>query len=221
MTRSLVHRSARGWALVSALALAAGCPQLKETPEELHLVGTLDRDSIEGSSSVPVEVAYHSSGARAEWWPCDLRLTAQACVGEHHVNVYVTLPSVTGIGGVGGAACVSGDEANGVYELLAEARGGEHTLGVDLNAFVLVASDMDDAPGAVLNDDEETTAATRIVGGKLAITHWAGLMGLSLTIEGTTQGGREISIDFSGPASSPGEVPMLEGPSTCVDAHLP
>lgn len=221
MMRSALRLPARAWAVVGLLALGAGCPQLDEVPEELHLEGALDRDSVEGSSDAPVEVAYHSGGARAEWWPCDLRLTAQSCVGDHHVNVYVTLPQVTDFGAVGQGACVSGDEAQGVYELLAEARGGEHTIGTDLHAFVLVASDMDDAPGAVLNDDEETTAATRLASGKLAITRWAGLAGLALRLEGTTAAGREITLEFSGPASSPGAVPTLEGPSTCVDAHLP
>lgn len=220
MMRALVSRSSRAWALASAFALW-GCPQLQENPQELHVEGTLDRDSIEGSSSAPVPIAYLSEGARAEWWPCDLRLTAQACVGEHHVNVYVTLPHVTGLGGIGTASCVSGDQAQGVYEVIAEARGGEHTLGTHLNAFILVASNMDDAPGAVLNDDEETTAATRLVSGKLAVTHWAGLEGIGLTIEGTTQGGRQVSLRFLGPASSPGAVPVLEGPSTCVDAPTP
>lgn len=205
---------------LAALLGASGCPQLTEVPEELHMTGALDRDSVGDSSEEAVDIDYHSTGARAEWWPCDMRLTAQGCAGEHHVNVYVTLPQVTTFIGVGQAACVTGDEANGVYEALQAAGGGEHTLGTDLNAFVLVAADMDDAPGAVLNSDEETTAATMLTGGKLTVTRWAGLEGIGLTLNGQTAGGREVLIDFSGPASSPGVVPTLEGPLTCVEAAL-
>ncbi len=215
-----VRRAFRGAAFTSLLVASLGCPQLSEVPDELHLSGALDRDSVEGSDDGAVDVDFHSSGARAEWWPCDLRLTAQGCVGQHHVNVYLTLPQVTDFSGVGAAACVTDGEPNGVFEAMRASSGGEHVLGADLNAFVLVASDLDGAPGAVLNDDEETTAATRLVSGKVSVTRWAALEGVGLTLEGETAGGRQLTLDFSGPASSPGAVPTLEGPSTCVESSL-
>lgn len=211
--------TARALSLAAVLLGALGCPQLTELPEELHVSGSLDRETAGGSGDTSeVEVAYHSSGARAEWWPCDLRLTAQACVGQHHVNVYVALPEATSLGQVGGAGCVSGEEAEGVFELLQKAGGtGSYTLGSDLSAFVVVASDVDEAPGAVLNSDEETTAAARLVSGTLTVTRWAGLEGIGLTLDAETAGGLPVQIDFSGPASSPGAVPTLEDPSSCVE----
>lgn len=208
---------------VCATMLLAGvaCPSLSEVEEALQLAGELDRDSAGGTSDEAVAVAYASSGARAEWWPCDLRLTAQGCVGEHHVNVYLSLPTVTSISGVGQAACVSGDEAAGVYELLAaEGAGANYTLGADLTAFVVVASDVDEVPGAVFNDDEETTAASAVVQGTVRVLRWAGLSGLGLELEGVTAGGHDVTLSFSGPASSPQSIPTLESPQTCVAGAL-
>jgi hypothetical protein len=207
-------------ALVLA-AFAAGCPGgLTEVEEELVVTGQLDRDSVSGSGSDAVPVDFRSSGSRGEWWPCDLRLTAQGCVGDHHVNVYLTRGDVADFGGVGGATCVSGDEADGVFEAIQARSGGTHALGSELNAWVVVASDTDDTPGAVFNDDAETTAATRLTSGELTVVNWAGLDFIGLTIDGTTAEGRAVSISFAGPVDQPGVVPTLESPSTCVESAL-
>jgi hypothetical protein len=212
----------RALALLGAVAMTAAlaCTPVSEIPEELALDGQLDRDSISDTSQDAVDVDYRSEGARGEWWPCDLRLTAQGCVGDHHVNVYVTLPSAQALGDVGAAACVSGDTAEGVYELFQAAGGGTHAIGADVGVFVLVASDVDETTGAVLNDDAETTAAARLTSGEVVIGRWAGLDHIGLTVDGQTAQGRTISVAFDGPLSQPGVVPTLEGPSTCVDSAL-
>jgi hypothetical protein len=203
------------------VAVLAGCPGgVNEVPEELSLEGQLDRDSVSGGGSIAVPVSFRSTGSRAEWWPCDLRLTAQGCVGDHHVNVYITRGDVPDFSGVGGAACVSGDTADGVYEAIQAKSGGTHALGSELNAWVVVASDVDGAPGAVFNDDAETTAATRLTSGELAIVNWAGLDFIGLTIAGTTAEGRSVDVSFAGPVDQPGVVPTLEGPSTCVESAV-
>ncbi|MFZ9889402.1 MAG: hypothetical protein ACO3JL_18055 [Myxococcota bacterium] len=203
------------------LLTVTGCPSLVEVEEALLVEGALDRDSAGGTSDDAVVVDYGSSGARAEWWPCDVRLTAQGCVGEHHVNVYLSLPTVTSVSGVGQAACVSGDEAEGVYELFASrGAGASYALGADLVAFAIVASDVDDVPGAVFNDDAETTAASAIVQGNVRVTRWAGLNGFGLELDGKTAGGHDVSISFSGPASSPLSIATLESPQTCVARAL-
>jgi hypothetical protein len=204
---------------VFAAGLAA-CPQLTEDPEELSLSGTLDRESIFGSDAAGVVVSYRSEGARGEWWPCDARLTAQGCVGDHHVNVYISLPSVTDLGGVGTAACVSDDSVYGIYELFEESSGGTYNIGSELSVFIVVASDTDDTPGADLGDAEESTAATTLTSGTVGVFRWAGEDFLGLEIEGTTAEGRAVSLRFTGPMSTPGVVPTLEGPSTCVESAL-
>lgn len=208
------------WGLSPLLFALAGCPTpAEEIPEQLSLSGSLDRDSVNSSNSIAVPIQFVSEGARGDWWPCDLRLTAQGCVDDFHVNVYVALPSVTSLDGVGGGACVSGDTAAGVYEAL-EARGkGDYDIGQDVSVFVLVASDKDDAPGARIESDDETLAATRLESGTFRVDRWAGLTAIGVTIDGVTAEGRQVTIQFQGPTLS-GDVALLEAPGTCVEDAL-
>lgn len=206
---------------VFAIALLGGCPTLEVPKDGLRVLGTLDRESVGSSSDEPVAVEYASEGARAEWWPCDLRLTALGCVGDHHVNVYVALPDKTSLDAVGRGDCVTGDIAAGVFEMMRAKGGrGEYAIGSEVSAFILVASDKDDVPGVKLDDDEETVAATRLVGGVLRVDRWAGAEGgLGLVMDATTAEGREVQVTFGGAARSTSVVPV-EDPSSCVESAL-
>ena len=199
------------------LLLALGCTKI--VPDEsLTLQGTLDRESIEDSAEGQVDVDFTSSPARGEWWPCDLRLTSQACIGEHHVNVFLSLPEVSDFALIGGTSCVQDGVPFGLLEVMQQKGRGTYTIGADISAFVLVASDTDDAPGVLFNSDAETTAATRITAGAVTVTGLAGRDGITLTMDFTTADGHEVTGSFSGPTSLPAVVPTIEGPSTCVAA---
>ena len=104
MARSSIHdgRDARptsctrviGSSILPVMALAcvtAACP---DVPREGHLVieGGLDREGVEETNLAAVDVTFDSDNARGEWWSCELRLTAESCVGDHHVNVWVAMP---------------------------------------------------------------------------------------------------------------------------------
>ncbi len=204
--------------VVAALAAATGCPRTPSTEAEQLLVeGTLERDGISGDAMTDVAVDYDSAQGRGEWWPCDLRLTAAACVGDHHMNVYVSLPQATSLDDVGTAGCVDAEGTPfGVYELLHAEQ--SQTIGTDVAVFVLVASDVTGDPGALLDDDDETTAASRLTSGTLAVERLAGDGSMSITIDGRTSGDRPVRVAFGGPVSEPAVVPPLEEPATCVDA---
>jgi hypothetical protein len=171
-------------AALLALAAAAltGCPREVVEEDRLVLSGTLDRESIFDSVEGSVDVDYASGGARGEWWPCDLRLTALGCVGEHHVNVFLTLPEVTDFGLVGSGHCVTDGVPEGVLERLAALGGrGSYALGSDVNGYIVVASDTDDVVGAEFDEDAETTAATRLGTGTVEVLGFAGEAGITRT----------------------------------------
>ena len=209
--------SARRLLCAGSLALAACGGGVNVPQDELRIEGELDRNGVTQTQSPAVEVAYASELSRGDWWPCDLRVTAQECVGDAHVNVYLTLPSVSEIADVGGAACVNGGEARGLYEWMAEQGGrGEYEIGQDLNAFVLVASDHDDTLGADFNNDTETKAVSRLVSGTLRVDRWADYNAIGFHLEGETSQSRRVTIDFLGPTYS-GSVVPLSPPDTCLD----
>lgn len=196
------------------------CGGLEQIPERLSLEGTLDRDSVSSAQSAPVPVAYSSEGARGEWWPCDVRMTAPGCVDDFHVNVYVALPGVTSLSGVGGGACVSGGFAEGVYELIQRRGGrGDYAIGQDVSAFVLIASDKDDVPGADFTSDAETLAATRLVSGTFRVERLVATDALGASLRAMTAEGRELEVQFQGPMRS-GSVVPLDPPRTCVAGAL-
>jgi hypothetical protein len=199
--------------------LAAACSPVGDN-ERLWVTGEFDREGIYDNDSSAVTVDYLSETSRGEWWPCDLRVTAAGCVDSHHVNVYIGLPSIVDLEGLGRADCVADDIPYGVYELFDSNSGGTYTLGSEISVFTIIASDVDgEVPGANLEDDAETTVAARYASGELRVTEFGKVdENLSFAIEGTSVNGRDSTIEFHGPMSSPGAVPTLEGPNTCVDS---
>jgi hypothetical protein len=206
--------------LLVALLLAA-CSPVGEN-ERLWVTGELEREGIYDHDPTVVAIDYLSETSRGEWWPCDLRATASGCVGDHHVNVYVALPNVVELEGLGRADCVIDDIPYGVYELFDENDGGKYSLGSEISVFVVIASDVvDEVPGANLEDDNEATASSRFASGELTVTKFSGLEdNIAFKIDGTTNHGNEVLVEFHGPMGSPGAVPTLEGPNTCVDDAL-
>ncbi|MCC7074946.1 MAG: hypothetical protein IT383_26785 [Deltaproteobacteria bacterium] len=200
---------------------AAACPQVP-AEDTLTLSGDLERDGVGGSSSTAVSVDFGSKNARGEWWSCDLRLTANACVGQHHVNLYVALPSVVDFDGLGHAACVGSDgQPWGAFELLTQKTndGEPITVPGDATVLVLVASDVDGDGAADLADDAETTASTRVMDGEVTVLHIGSFDDpLSIRVEGTTANGNAVSAEFSGPTSPAPNPPPLDVARTCVDA---
>ena len=212
---------ALGVALMMILACSFACSPVGAN-ERLWVTGDLDREGIYDQSDSQVEVDYLSETSRGEWWPCDLRATAAGCVDGHHVNVYVGLPQITDLEGLGRADCVQDDVPYGVYELFDSNDGGQYTVGSEIALFVVIASDtVSDVPGAELTDDTETTAASRFVSGDLTVTEFGRFDdNLAFVFEGETAQGRSAKIEFHGPMTSPGVVPTLEGPNTCVENAL-
>ncbi len=207
--------------LALAALVATGCPAVP--PEDTFtLSGDLERDGVGGSSSTAVAVDFGSKNARGEWWSCDLRLTANACVGQHHVNVYLALPSVVDFDGLGHAACVGGDgQPWGAYELLMQKTddGEPITIPGDVSVLALVASDVDGDGAADLADDTETTAATRLMDGEVEVLHIGSFDDpVSLRVTGTTATGNAVSAEFSGPTSPAPNPPPLDVARTCVAA---
>lgn len=202
---------------VVGVLLFGACSGGGAAREELRVEGELDRNGITSVQSSAVPIAYASELSRGDWWPCDLRVTAQECVGDAHVNVYLTLPTIDDIGDVGGAACIGNGEVRGLYEWMAERGGrGEYQVGQEVNAFVLLASDHDDVLGADFENDTETKAVSRVVSGVLRVDRWADYNAIGFELEGRTSQGRQIRINFLGPTYS-GNVVPLSPPETCLD----
>lgn len=208
-------------ALAPAVTLGVGCPNVP-AEDSLTLQGDLERDGVGGGSNTAVAVDFGSKNARGEWWSCDLRLTANACVGEHHVNLYVALPSITTFDGLGAAACVGTDgQPFGAFELLQQKTedGEPITIPGDVTVLALVASDVDGDGAADLADDVETTAAARLMDGAVTVLHIGSFDDpLSLRVEGTTGNGLAVSAEFSGPTSPVPNPPPLDVARTCVAA---
>lgn len=207
--------------LCLGVALAAGCPDLP-AEDTLTLQGELERDTVSGSSATAVSLDYGSKNARGEWWSCDLRLTANACVGDHHVNLYLALPNVTTFDGLGAAACVGDDGVPwGAFEVLSEkaSEGEPITIPGVVSVLALVASDVDGDGAADLADDVETTAASRLMDGTVTVLQLGSFDDpLSLRVEGSTANGNAVTAEFSGPTSPVPTPPPLDVARTCVAA---
>ena len=149
-------------------------------------------------------------------------MTANACVGEHHVNLYVALPSITTFDGLGRAGCVGTDgQPFGAFELLAQKTedGEPITIPGDATVLALVASDIDGDGAADLADDVETTAASRLMDGTVTVLGIGSFDDpLSLRVEGTTGEGNAFTAEFSGPTSPVPNPPPLDVARTCVAA---
>ena len=210
-------RAASCLALCAAAALLSAC----DPAPALVVDGAIERDAVTGRDATPVPLAYGSHDARGEWWPCELRVTAAGCVGTHHVNVYVALPGARSLDDLARTGCVAGGVASGVFELLDSSTQRTFRIGADVEVFALVASDAGGKPGARLDDDKETAAATRLASGTLAVQRFTGLGGaIAYTIEGQTPGGHALHVDFDGPTTNPRVVATLDPPSSCVDRAL-
>ena len=216
--------SARSRSAAALVALGALACQPVPAEDTLTLAGDVERDGVGGSSTTAVSVDFGSKNARAEWWSCDLRMTANACVGQHHVNLYLALPSVVDFDGLGHAACVGTDgQPWGAFELLTQKTGdGEPiTIPGDVTVLILVASDVDGDGAADLADDGETTASTRLMDGAVTVLHIGSFDDpLSLQVTGTTATGNAVDAAFAGPTSPAPNPPPLDVARTCVDADL-
>lgn len=214
------YRAAMGLVVLAA----AGAPGCAEQPQDdtLTVTGTLEREGVSGADLTAVPVRYASVGARGEWWSCELRLTAGGCVGDHHMNVWVTLPEAKTFAELGGAGCVDA-EGNpfGAYEQLVTLGEDPLTIGEDVGVLVLVASDNDGDAAADLGDSEETSAASILVDGTLRVRQLSGFDApVALTVEGNTVAGGEVRIDVAAPTAPQPVAPPLDVPRTCVPGDL-
>jgi hypothetical protein len=195
-----------------SLLLVTACGNGAPTDEVLALTTTLPGPDGE------VAVDFRDGRSRGEWWPCDGRLTAQTCVGDAHVNVFLSLPVVDRVEELGSTICVQDGAASGAFEILknrydnlADARIPE-----DVSAIIVVGSDAD-GDGFVEDVDGETAGAGLVVEGTIELFSLNGFdQPLSLRLTGTVEGGAPIEVTFLGPMSVPAVVPPPEGPETCV-----
>lgn len=200
------------FARVVVVLVLAGCGNGAPVDDTLTVRGRLP--GPDGS----VDVDYKDAAARGEWWPCDGRLTARACVGDAHVNVYLSLPVVDRVEELGFNLCVQDGVASGAFEILknrfdnlADARVPD-----DVSAFVVVGSDAD-GDGFVEDIPGETLGAARVVDGTIEIFSLNGFDApLSMRLRGTVEGGDDVEVTFLGPMSVPAVVPPPDGPGSCV-----
>lgn len=205
-------------ATLSVLAWSVACP---DVPRENHLVieGALDREGVEETDLGVVDVNFDSDNARGEWWSCELRLTAESCVGDHHVNVWVAMPGTTGFGTLGQPTCVTDGVAFGAFEqLTAELDAGDPVIiPDDAEVLILVASDIDEDGNADLENDGETTAASRLVSGEIDVVSLGSFDDpVSLRIAGKTVGGNDVVIEAQGPTAPQPTPGPLDVARTCV-----
>lgn len=204
-------------ALLLTTVLAA-CPDLP-AQGTLSVQGQLDREGVEQTDLGIVDVDYVSSGARAEWWTCELRMTASSCVGSHHVNAWVTMPETTSFATLGSAGCVSDGVPFGAFEqLTSELDLGDPVLiPADVSVMVLVASDIDGDGFADLENDEEVSAASLLVSGEVEVLSLGSFDDpVSLRITGQTAGGLEVSLKMQGPTAPVPTPGGLDVARTCV-----
>ncbi len=204
----------KGVVVVVAIAAFCACDPQPPASEVLRVQG--DLTGPEGS----VDVAFDDPRARGEWWPCDARLTSQACVDDDfHVGVFLGLPTHDDISDLGGNACVVEGEAQGAFEILRLKfdAGDTPLIPDDVSAFVLIASDVDGDGSADLDSAAETHAAARISVGSIDIGTLFGFEEtFSLRLTGTTEEDEDVVVEFRGEMTNPALVPGLEAPATCV-----
>lgn len=207
----------------ATLGLSCACPSTPPA-DQLSVTGTLERDGVEETNLAGVDIDYTSKSAKGEWWSCELRMTAGGCVGEHHVNVWVTMPGVVDFDSIGGVGCLNEQgEPFGAYELLfTNTKNGDPiVIGQDANVLVLVASDVDGNRFANLEDDGETTAASLLVDGTIEVNGIGEFDApVSLTIDGTTSDGNAVHVEMDGPTSAVANPGPLDVARTCVPDDL-
>jgi hypothetical protein len=205
--------------VLAAVFVTVGCPEAPPTTDVLTLSGALSGPGGD------VDVDFSDAASRGEWWPCEARLTATACVseggGQHHVNVFIARPEIDDIASLGGTGCVVDGAAQGAFEILRAAFGsasGEAVIGEDVNVFVLVGSDVDGDGSADLDDDGETFAVAKLSGGTVGLVSLQDFTDpLSLRIDGAAEGvDGDVTVVFLGPMTNPQVIAPLEPPTTCV-----
>ena len=201
-----------GWFML-AIGGSVACDPGPPTADVLHIQGTL-----EGPDG-PTDVQFSDSRSKGEWWPCDARLTAQACVdGEFHVGVFIARPELDAVADLGGNACVVDGAPQGAYEILRSKFDdfGTAVIGEDVSAFVVVASDIDADGSADLDDGAETRAVAVVDDGTVEMSALAGFEDpFAMRLEGKA-GDRDVVVEFRGPMSNPGVVAPLEPATSCV-----
>jgi hypothetical protein len=217
-----VVSSGRGAGLCALVlvASAAACPNIPPA-EQLSVKGKMERDGVEATDLQDVGVDYASKSSRGEWWSCELRLTAGACVGDAHVNVWLALPSATSFDQLGGNACVDADgNPFGVFELLTDklAHGEPVEVPGDVQVLTLIASDKDGDGSADLENDDETTAASRMLEGLVEIQSLGSFDDpVALTASGITDGDSlQLDIAMNGPTAPVPTPGKLDVARTCV-----
>ncbi len=216
--KALVHVAAVA-AVVAVVAGMAACDPQPPTTDVLRVDGALP-----GVGGDDVTVAFSDVRSRGEWWPCDARLTAQACVdddeeGRFHVNVFLGMPFRDAVADLGAQDCVVDGAAQGAFEILRDGfdHGGHSTIGTDISAFVVVASDLDDDGTADLDDGAETLAVTQLVSGDVEMSTLQGFEDpFAFRLTGKTETDRDVVVEFRGPMSNPRLVAGLEPATTCV-----
>ena len=205
---------------IGVLVLASACPNVPPA-DELSVRGKLERDGVEGTNLQDVEVAYASHEAKGEWWSCELRMTAGACDGDHHVNVWLAMPGTVHFADLGHAGCVDPDgNPFGVFEVLTDklAHGENVLVPDDVEVLVRLASDKNGDGTADVADDAETKAAARMLKGNVEIVSLGTFNDpVALSVAGLTQGDSlKIDIGMNGktaPVPNPGPDDVAR---TCV-----
>jgi hypothetical protein len=203
-------------AVVVAIASVwvASCSRAPTT-DVLALSGGLD------GPNGALDVNFEDARSRGEWWPCDGRLTAQACVDAAHVNVFFSLPVVDRVQELGSTICVEDGVAAGAFEIMERQfkNGQDAIVGEDVSAFIVVGSDENDDAFINPDDPEENAGSAHIVEGTIELFSLNGFdQPLSMIMTGETAAGDAVSVTFLGPMSVPAVVPPPESSQTCVAA---
>lgn len=203
-------------AAVSAVIVvaAASCQPQPPAADLLRVQGAL-----QGPAGA-VDVDFADVRTRGEWWPCDVRLTTQACVeGDFHVGVFLGLPAHDDLSDLGRNTCTVDGVAQGAFEILQSKfdRGDPALIPDDISAFALIGSDGDGDGSADLANPDETHASTHIVEGAVEIGTLFGFEEpFSFRLTGQNDQGQDVVVEYRGAMSNPALVPGLEAPSTCV-----
>lgn len=190
-----------------------GCDPAPPTSDVLHIQGTLKGPGGDAN------IDFSDTRSKGEWWPCDARLTAQACVDdEFHVGVFIGRPERQDVSELGGNDCVVEGEPQGAFEILRSKfdDAGTAKIGEDVSAFVLIGSDKNGDQSADVDDEEETRAVAVVSEGTIEMAALNGFEDpFSMRLSGKADG-NDVVVDFLGPMSNPALVPGLEPATSCV-----
>jgi hypothetical protein len=171
-------------ALACVALLASGCQF-----GVLEVEGALERNLYDAdTSSVGVSHSFlNADGVRTQ---CEMWLTSPTCSAERHFVDVLVVPGGRDLGNVG-APCAEGQE---VWPLLRD----NADVGLDdVSVFVLIGADRSGNGLIDLEDDGDTTAASR-VSDDAQFDHTVDGVQLTLDVQGATTSGGEVRIHFSG-----------------------